>query len=288
MRVAPVEAPAGLPAAAAQEQHSGQRHERAAHEERQDHRQQHVVVEDAVGLGLWAGGSQGRWARPPPAPARARPGPALTVGPPVLLSHREVRAGVAAALAAAVAMVGVGCILELGGGPGGQGLLRPARRSPPPAGSPEREWEEEPAGGGDSRRGAPGPPPPRLDRRGDLRFPQFKPGEVYPSAASPAGGPAGRAGQEACPEKGKRSGGMGKLRTSAHCRETPGALAARPGAGGGGCLSAGRRVHGSGTGAWRAEGVGPVTTQPRLRRELSLRPVLGQRRGQRRRVRSQP
>lgn len=49
----------------------------------------------------------------PPGPPT--PNPSLTVGLPVAFSHLEVRATEAAVLAA-VAMVGVGCILKLGGG----------------------------------------------------------------------------------------------------------------------------------------------------------------------------
>lgn len=159
----PVEAPVDLPAAPAQEQDSGQHHESATDKERQDHHQQHVVVEDGVRLRLWAGRGQDRWGRPPearpspPRPAAPLRAPSLTVGLLVVLSHLEVRAAVAAVLAAAVAMVGVGCILKLGGGAwggGGTGRAQTSSSACSPSRLPGRgSGSKSPQGGGDSRRG---------------------------------------------------------------------------------------------------------------------------------------
>lgn len=75
----------------------------------------------------------------PPCPSPPTPSPSLTVGLPVALSHLEVRATVAAVLAA-VAMMGVGCILKLGGGAWGGRACSDQLLCPLPLLAP-REWE---------------------------------------------------------------------------------------------------------------------------------------------------
>lgn len=74
----PVQTPVDLPAAPAQEQHAGQHHECAPHEEGHHHHHQHIVVQDGVGLCL--GGAGGRvqvllWALVAPTHGSSLPNP---------------------------------------------------------------------------------------------------------------------------------------------------------------------------------------------------------------------